>query len=418
MHRPPGHTPTPMIERRTFLARLAATAVGGLALPNGAVGAQPTGATGGGGADGPLLLTPAMAWAPRADGIEIVWAVSRLARGRGEFRVPGGPVDTAAADDYGFVPQSANVMRVRVDGLAPGTTYEWRAVVEAIDGEGSREETPWKSFRTLDPAAAGTTFCVWNDTHEHHETIRRLQEVTPKADFLLWNGDTCNDWKEEEWLVPTLLSPAGLDISEGHPLLLTFGNHDVRGKFAFRVRDHIALPENRPYYAFRSGPVAVIALNAGEDKPDDHPSFQGRVAFQQLREEQAAWLQRTITRPEFASAPHRVVFCHIPLRWVEEIEHVDYGGVGFDRYARSSRDLWHDALVAWGAQVILSGHTHRSASIPASESFPYAQMVGGGPRLEQATWIEGRAGADGLTITIRRAESGEVIHRESFPRLA
>jgi 3',5'-cyclic AMP phosphodiesterase CpdA len=401
-----------MIERRSFLASLAATAFGGLALPHGRADARPAAG------DGKLLLTPATAWAPRADGIEIVWAVSRLARGRVEIRAPGGPVATAAADDFGFVPQSAGVMRVRVDGLAPGTAYEWRAVVEAIDGEAAREETPWRSFRTLDPAAAETTFCIWNDTHENHETIRRLQELTPPADFLLWNGDTCNDWKQEDWLVPTLLAPAGLDVSEGHPLLLTFGNHDVRGKFAFRMSDHVALPEDRPYYAFRSGPVAFVALNTGEDKPDDHPSFEGRVAFQRLREEQAAWLERTIARPEMASAPYRVVFCHIPLRWLEEPEHVDYAGTGFDHYARSSRDLWHDSLVEWGAQVVVSGHTHRPASIPAGGAFPYAQMIGGGPRPAQATWIEGRAGADGLTLAIRRVETGETIHLESFPRLS
>src|SRR5690606_8645475 len=98
--------------------------------------------------------------------------------------------------------------------------------------------------------------------------------------------------------------------------------------------------DDRPYYAFRSGPVAVVALFTGEDKPDDHPSFQGRVASQVLREEQRDWLRSTFERPEFASAPYRVVFCHIPLRWHEEPDFVDYAGTGFDHYARSSRDLW------------------------------------------------------------------------------
>jgi hypothetical protein len=402
-----------MVKRRSFLASSLSAAVGGLALVTGRVSGQWRGTR-----DGALLVTAPMTWVPRADGIEIIWVVSRLARGRVEYRVPGGPVAVASTDEFGFVPQSTDVMRVRLEGLAPGTRYEWRAVIDAVDGEAVREETPWKSFRTLDPDATETMFCVWNDTHENHDTIRRLQEVTPAADFLLWNGDTCNDWKQEDWLVPTLLAPAGLNVSDGHPLFLTFGNHDVRGKFAFRVRDHVAMPEDRPYYAFRSGPVAIIALNAGEDKPDDHPSFQGRVAFQQLREEQAAWLQQVITRPEIASAPHKIVFCHIPLRWIDEPARVDYAGGGFDHYARSSRDLWHDTLVAWGAQVIISGHTHRPASIPATAAFPYAQMIGGGPRPEQACWIECRAGADGLTIAIRRIDSGETIHRESFPRLA
>ena len=112
-----------------------------------------------------------------------------------------------------------------------------------------------------------------------------------------------------------------------------------------------------------------------------------------------------------------MVLCHIPLRWIEEPDHVDYAGVGFDRYARSSRDLWHDTLVAWGAQVIISGHTHQPASIPATEAFPYAQIIGGGPQPERATWMEARAGAEGLRIVMRSLASGEILHQESFPKM-
>lgn len=399
------------IPRRTFLTGLAGGAVALSADPVRAAlpKHRPEG--------GALLRTPPMVWAPRSDGADILWAVSRLARGRVELRAPGGAVRIVDGDGYGFTPQTSEVMRVRVDDLQPGTEYEWRAVIDAIDGEEERVETPWKRFRTLDPSASRSRFVVWNDTHEHHETIQQLQQATPAADFLLWNGDTCNDWHEEEWLVPTLMAPAGIDISEGHPLLLTLGNHDIRGKYGFRVPEHVGFPGARPYYAFRSGPVAIIGLNTGEDKPDDHPSFHGRVASQALREEQAEWLERTITRPEFASAPYRVVFCHIPLRWLEEPETVDYAGVGFDHYARSSRDLWHDALVRWGAQVVISGHTHRTESIPANSEFPYAQITGGGPQLERATWMEVEGNESALTVTVRRLQSGEVASRDRFPRL-
>lgn len=400
------------IPRRTFLTGLAGGAVA-LSTDPARAAALPEPRR----EDGSLFSTPPMVWAPRADGADILWAVSRLARGRVEIREPGGRVRVVAEDRYGFTPQSPQLMRVRLDDLQPGTEYEWRAVADAIDGAGGREETPWKHLRTLDPATSRSHFVVWNDTHEHHETIQRLQQVTPSADFLLWNGDTCNDWHEEEWLVPTLMAPAGLDISEGHPLLLTLGNHDIRGKYGFRLPEHVGFPGDRPYYAFRNGPVAIIGLNTGEDKPDDHPSFHGRVASQRLREEQAEWLERTIIRPEFANAPFRIVFCHIPLRWLDEPEVVDYAGGGYDHYARSSRDLWHDALVRWGAQVVISGHTHRTQSIPASAAFPYAQITGGGPRLEQATWMEAEADDAALTITVRRLETGEIASQDRFPRL-
>lgn len=365
--------------------------------------------------NGPLLVTPAMVMAPRTDGVEIVWAVSRLARGRVEWREKGGAVHTCAADDFGFMPQGDSVMRVRLDQLQPGKFYEVRVVVEAGDGEKAREETPWKSFRTLDPSAASARFVVWNDTHENAETIRRLHEATPAADFLLWNGDTCNNWNKESWLIPTLLHPAGQDISADRPLLLTMGNHDVRGIWAFKVKEMVAMPQGRPFYAFRNGPVAFISLHTGEDKPDNHPSFGGRVAFEPLRREQAEWLKKVTEQPEIRDAPHKVVFCHIPLRWKKEAASVDYTKGEFDHFSRESRALWHDALVKWGAQIVVSGHTHEDAWLPADEKFPYGQLVSGGPKPDAARWIEGNADADGLKFVMRDL-SGQVTREITIPR--
>lgn len=364
-----------------------------------------------------LVATTPMAWAPRADGAEFLWSVSRLARGWVELRSEDGTVRRVHADRHGFVPQADDIIRVRVTGLRPGSSYAWRTVTEAIDGDPERHESPWKTIRTLDPSAAATTFCVWNDTHENGDTVQRLQAATPAADFLLWNGDTCNDWHQADRLAPILMAPGGIDISEGHPLLLTLGNHDIRGKYAFQLPDHVAMPENRPYFAFRSGPVAVVALFTGEDKPDDHPSFQGRVASQVLREEQQRWLRATFARPEIATAPYRVVLCHIPLRWHQEPDVVDYAGTGFDHYARSSRDLWHDELVSWGAQVVISGHTHRPALIPGNDAFPYAQVTGGGPQLERATWTVIEADRNRLRLSVNQLHDGAVLHETSFAPL-
>lgn len=395
------------MKRRSFLTGSMAGGVGAVAFgaPEPAVAEPKT-----------LMLTPAVVMAPRTDGVEVIWVVSRLCRGWVECRTAGGSVEKFATDDFGFVPQGDHVMRVRIDGLKPGAAYELRVVVESGDGGKSREETAWKSLRTLDPAAKESHFVMWNDTHENHETIRRLHAATPPADFLLWNGDTCNNWDKEEWLAPTLLSPAGEDITAGRPLFLTWGNHDVRGKWAFKMKDLVAMPQGRPFYAFRNGPVAFICLHTGEDKPDDHPSFGGRVAFEPLRREQAAWLKEVTALPEIKNAPYKVVFCHIPLRWIKEPGSVAYDKGGYDGFARSSRDLWHDALVAWGAQVIISGHTHQDAWLPANETFPYAQMVSGGPKPEAARWIEGRADDKELRLVMRDLD-GKVVHEASFAKV-
>ena len=348
--------------------------------------------------------------APRVDGIEVIWAVSRLSQARVELATAEGNRSIIACDPFGLVPQGDNVLRVRLAGLKPGTSHQVRTITTAAD-DGETVTSDWKPFRTLDPDAASTRFVVWNDTHRHDVSIQQLNRVTPAADFLVWNGDTCCDCEDKDQIVPALLHAGGCDISAQHPLCLLWGNHDVRGPHAFRVSGIVATPAGRPVYGFRSGPVAVICLHTGEDKPDDHPSFHGRVAFDALRSEQTAWLAEMIQRPEMRDAPYRVVFCHIPLRWTDETL-PDYAR-GYDRFSERSRAAWHDLLVAWQTQLIISGHTHHATWIPPTEQWPYGQLVGGGPEPERATWIDGTASATELRVRMHNL-AGDILHDLTF----
>jgi hypothetical protein len=379
------------MNRRHFISTLATTAAASSRVKAQDAPAAPT-------ISAPLTRTPLVLMALRTDGAEAIWAVNQLSKGRLELEMPGGSIKTIAADRFGFVPQSSDVLRIRMDDLKPGQSYRVRAITTAA-GSGEQFISDWKSFRTLNPSSTTTSFVVWNDTHMNDETIQKLHGVTPPADFLIWNGDTCNDWKSPDILIPTLLHPGNCDITAGRPLFLTMGNHDVRGPHAFKLPEIIATPDNRPFYAFRAGPVAAIFLHTGEDKPDDHPSFQGRVAFDQLRREQSAWLADTIRQSEFRDAPYRIIICHIPLRWLNETP-PDYTRTGFDHFSLRSRDAWHQSLVDWKAQLIISGHTHRNALIAGTDQYPYAQITGGGPQPNSATWMKAVATAEEFHLQV------------------
>jgi hypothetical protein len=397
------------MDRRGFVQALA-VGTAGVATGRGTaaeVGASPSGPNAADGT-GALVTTPLVLQAPRADGVEALWGIRERCLGRIEWRSVDGASGVVRSDAFGFNPQATRFLRIRLSGFKPGRDYELRSVTTAAEGATREEFSGWKHFRTLDPAARESHFTVWNDTHVNNETLQRLDEVTPASDFHIWNGDTCNDWHREEDLIPTLLHPGGRDITRGRPMHLIWGNHDVRGAWAFRMPDLVATPTGRPFHAFRSGPVGVICLHTGEDKPDDHPSFRGRVAFDALRREQAAWLEEAIRRPELRHAPYRVVFCHIPLRWTDESVQ-DYAKGGFDRHSGRSRAAWHASLARWKAQVIVSGHTHHTAWIPADRSFPYGQLVGGGPQPASATWLEGQADRQALNLTLRKLD-GSVVH--------
>ena len=94
-----------------------------------------------------------------------------------------------------------------------------------------------------------------------------------------------------------------------------------------------------------------------------------------------------------------------------------YDKGAFDAFSRASRALWHEALVKWGTQIVVSGHTHQPALIPASPEFPYAQLVGGGPQPERATVISGSADASGLKFVCRDL-AGKVVHETVLKPLA
>src|SRR5687768_2466075 len=80
-----------------------------------------------------LTRTPLVLMAPRPDGFEAVWAVNQLSKGRLEWDCDSTAQKSGviAADKFGFVPQSADVLRIRVDGFTPGTTYRVRSVTTA-----------------------------------------------------------------------------------------------------------------------------------------------------------------------------------------------------------------------------------------------------------------------------------------------
>ena len=374
----------------------------------------------------PVGDAPAV-YAPTADGATIVLPVAGFEAGwveYGEAGTEGSPGTIAKGDGFGYVPHGDKVLRIRLTGLKPGTDYWYRlhtrtAIAKAVDPA----SVPVKigevyRFRTLAPDADTTRFCVWNDTHDHPPALARLAEMTRSepADFLFWNGDVSNNVNNEAQFAPLYLQPRGVNLAKGPAILFTRGNHDVRGGQAYKLPGYIAYPENRPYYSFRTGPVGVIVLDTGEDKPDDHPSFLGRADFAALIREQAAWLAKEIEKPHLASAPYKLVLCHIPLRWTKE-DSPDYANGGFDHWSRRGREAWTASIAKWGAKLVVSGHTHRHAHLPATAEFPYEQLVGGGPDLESNTTLI-RIAADKAKMTVRliSAKSGEdLLVREYRP---
>ncbi len=371
-----------------------------------------------GSAHGSVLAGSPVVTGPAPQSLAVLQPLQRAAIGYLEYAIEDGPYQRVDGERAGMLPLAEHVLKFRLPSIPGGKKVRYRCVVRTIGwvkvkqfyhGElkaGEWQTGPEYSFRTLDAAAERTTFAVWNDTHENAETLRALHSATDALapDFLLWNGDQSNDVHFEKDMAGQFLSPAGLNIAEKWPLAYVRGNHDVRGPAASHLANFTGTPADRFYYAFRSGPVAALVMDTGEDKPDDTMYFGGMAAFQRMQEQQAEWLASVTREQWFREAPHKVLFCHIPLWFTRDIFPTQRRWECHD----VCRKLWVPGLVEAGVKLVISGHTHSFRWMPAKVDQPIAQLIGGGPQPGSATFIRGEATRESLHLRMSKLD-GTVV---------
>ncbi|MGE3310364.1 MAG: metallophosphoesterase [Limisphaerales bacterium] len=421
-----------MMKRRTFLTTAALGSTG--VLPVGAQNysdytkdPRPDVAEGSltaGSLDGPVFAGSPVVTGPAPGETVVLQPLRRHATGYLEYSVNRGPWQRVSAGEAGLLPFCEHVLKFRLPPLTPGASVRcrvtarsvgWVKVKQFYHGEirvGEPQAGPESVFRTLDAEAGATRFVVWNDTHENPETLRALQEKTTalNPDFLVWNGDQSNDVHFERDMAGQFLAPAGLAIADRWPLAYVRGNHDVRGPAARSLVGFTGTPDDRFYYGFRSGPVAALVLDTGEDKPDDAVPFGGLAAFQPMQERQAEWLKSVVRETWFTEAPHKVLFCHIPLWFTRDIFPTQRRWECHD----VCRRLWVPTLAEAGVKLVISGHTHSPRWMPVGEGQPIGQLIGGGPQPSQATFIRAEATREELRVTQIRLD-GSVFADVTIP---
>ncbi len=383
-----------------------------------------------------LIASPPVVQNPRPNGFGVSVAVRALATAWVEYGFAEDNLPlTAIASHHGLISADDRALHVRVEHHEPLPTDQpiyYRVVVQALSyvgayslQRGAQQATATYALRLPNPTAHRIRLVSINDTHENLDTIQALhREIEDlKPDLLIWNGDSCNDFDAADLPEQILLNPAqdaNLSWAGTRPLVFSNGNHDVRGQRAREVINSFAgCPESTelPYnQALRLGPVALITLDTGEDKPDNHPVFAGTAAYEPYRERQANWLKHVLERSEVKNAPFKIVACHIPLRGLDG----QNDGTTLDGYASYcgfGAKLWLPILKQSGVQAILSGHTHRARLDAATVDMPILQFVGGAPKPDQATLTVIEAIDDGAkqSLVIRVIDlSGRVLHQNNW----
>jgi acid phosphatase type 7 len=383
-----------------------------------------------------LIASPPVVQNPRAASFGVSLAVSGLATAWVEYGFAKDDLAfTAVASHHGLVSADDRVLHIRVnhsEALPTNKPIYYRVVAQSLNYEnayhlqrGKPQSTPVYALRLPDPNARSIRVVSINDTHENTETLRSLnaqiEELQP--DLLIWNGDTGYYFDEKKSPEQILLNPTNdlsLAWAATRPLLYSNGNHDVRGKRAREVVKSFAhCPESTelPYnQALRFGPLALITLDTGEDKPDRHPVFAGTAAYEPYRENQSIWLRGVLQQAAIKEAPFKIAVCHIPLRGLAG----QTDGTTLESYARYSgfgAKLWLPQLKAAGFEALICGHTHSARHDTPTVDMPVHQFVGGGPKPEQATLIiiDAAQANDVATLQIQITDlQGRVLFKQAF----
>jgi predicted phosphodiesterase len=405
--------PTP--DRRQFLAGSAAALAPLLLPPAAAESADPPA-----GVDEKFYIPPYLC-RPTPDGMTVCFAsvdAQDVAVQWGRTADALNETTVAQATALGKV--TWQIWKGRLTDLRAGETIFYR-VTYREHGEAKSSET--YRFQTIDPQADAVRAVIYNDVHDHIETITALVKWVRPDDFSfsillgdMWDyASVANNARG-----PFLNLEAFVRLFDGSnkPLLFVRGNHDVRGSFSRWLSHLFDFPpsdtgdemlKRDAFYDLRVGPVWFIAPDSGED------GWKELDLYGPYRERQAQWLARILAESPHRSAPWRVLPTHIPLY--------------FKGYwdAPQSRELWHDILADGQIDVSIAGHIHDWSVIlkdveivyvdkqgtPEEKTIrqtpPFPTFIGGGPGLPKGTVTFLEANAKHLQLRAVNTQGKEVL---------
>ncbi|MFC1661333.1 metallophosphoesterase [Gemmatimonadota bacterium] len=295
----------------------------------------------------------------------IVWLTDTPSHAKVRYG-PGGNLSAVAEPQLdGLVPVGTRHV-VHLKGLSPGTIYGYEVVATRVvklnaywPDKGLDARSGPHQFTTFDRDSPSVSFSVVTDTHEDTGLIDRLNEAIDweSTDFLVHAGDAFDWVGSEEHLFRAWLRPTSVGLAHSKPLIFVRGNHELRGPFARHLLDYVPTPEGRFYYARDAGPVHLMVLDTGEDKPDDTNVYAELNRTVPYRAEELAWFREHVnTTARVSEAPFRVILMHQP----------EWG------WLADGSEAWIETANAAGVDLVIAGHRHRFSHTPPGPGVEHA----------------------------------------------
>jgi predicted phosphodiesterase len=342
----------------------------------------------------------------------VVWMTdapshSKVRYAKGAGVAVSGLTHVAEPERDGLVPVGLRHV-VHLTGLEPGATYTYQAVSTRVvklkaywPDKGLETASPVARFTTLDPRKPTVSFSVVTDTHEDVPRIRALNKIIDwtTTEFLVHTGDAFHWLDSEEQLFRLWLEPTIGALGPSRPLMFARGNHELRGPFARELFGYVPTVEGRYYYARDAGPVHLIVLDTGEDKPDDTNVYALLNRTTPYRAAELAWLRAHVASdPRIRSAPFRVIVMHQP-RW---------------GWLADGPQAWMDAADGAGVDLVIAGHNHKFSYTAPGPGVPhkYHLLVVG---QDQVARVDATATSLRVVVT---GTDGKVVQAIEIPARA
>lgn len=326
-----------------------------------------------------------------ADEVTIVWVADKTSVGWVEILPDDGSNFYKCArpqfyDSKNGIKTESTIHKVRITGLKPGTSYRYRIYsTEILEHKGNYVsygnvaativygKEPLK-FTTLDPGKDRVSFAMVNDMHGDPAKMEGLLKLCDmdSTDMILFVGDMVSIFNSEEQVFGGFMDKAVEMFAAEKPMFYTRGNHETRGELAYHFQDYFSPSQEHIYYMLRQGPVCFIALDSGEDKPDNDIEYYGINEYEKYRTEQARWLKEVIKSEEFQSAPFKIVTCHIPPLG---------GWFGEEEVENKFIPILNEA----GVDLMLCGHTHKHHHLSPGEKADFPIIINSNVDILQCT---------------------------------
>jgi UDP-2,3-diacylglucosamine pyrophosphatase LpxH len=206
------------------------------------------------------------------------------------------------------------------------------------------------------------------------------------------------------------------DLAKGEvPVVFVRGNHDIRGNLAEQYGEYFPVENDNTFFTFNLGIISGVALDLGEDKPDNNPEYDssedadtlppelvGINRFSEYRREEAKFLENIELPGKIKLAISHI--CPVLTTFNK--------GDQFD-IERDVYESFNASLEKAGIGLMLCGHLHRAFLLTSDDersTLSHKYPVIFGSAVEK---VDGKTTVVGAAITLNPGRA-EVVFNDSF----